>query len=238
VPTTSNTTVPLMALFRAIADGDDPTVARLLKASPELASAAIATGATRQESTDYFLVGVMHHVYTGDTALHVAAAGHRLEMVDGLLARGAAAEARNRRGAQPLHLAAAGNPTAPRWNPRDQVGTIRRSIEAGADPDATDKERATPLHKAVRTRCAAAAEALLSLGADPRRKNDGGSTPLHLAVQGTGRGGSGDPAAREQQETIIRLLLRHGARPSDQNGRGRTVLDSATEDRVRALLRG
>jgi hypothetical protein len=51
-------------------------------------------------------------------------------------------------------------------------------------------------------------------------------------------GGSGDPAAREQQSAIIRLLLRHGARPTDENDRGRTVADSATQDWVRALLRG
>jgi ankyrin repeat protein len=227
-----------MALFRAIADGDEPEVARLVTASPELASAAIATGATRQEPTEYFLAGVMHHVYTGDTPLHVAAAGHRPGMVSRLLARGAAIDARNRRGTQPLHLTAAGNPTAAGWDPEAQVGTIRLLIEAGADPNVTDKEGVTPLHKAVRARCAAAAEALLSLGADVGRKNDGGSTPLHLAVQGTGRGGTGDPAAREQQSAIIRLLLRHGARPTDANGRGRTVLESASPDWVRALLRG
>jgi ankyrin repeat protein len=46
--------------------------------------------------------------------------------------------------------------------------TIAHLIEAGADPNPTDKSGVTPLHRAVRTRCAAAVKALLEAGADPR----------------------------------------------------------------------
>jgi hypothetical protein len=66
----------------------------------------------------------------------------------------------------------------------------------------------TPLHRAVRTRCAAAVRALLDGGADPLRANGNGSTPLKLATQTTGRGGSGSPAAKAQQEQIVQLLQR------------------------------
>ena len=83
----------------------------------------------------------------------------------------------------------------------------------------------TPLHRAVRTRCAAAVRVLLANGADPRRKNGSGSTPLHLAVQNTGREGSGTAAASEQQREIIRLLVEQGARPYDTDGRGKTVTE-------------
>jgi hypothetical protein len=64
-------------------------------------------------------------------------------------------------------------------------------LEAGADIHAQDKNGATPLHRAVRTRSAAAVQFLLDAGADPAIKNKPGSTPFHLAVQNTGRGGSG-----------------------------------------------
>src|SRR5256885_12225037 len=40
-----------------------------------------------------------------------------------------------------------------------------------------------PLHRAVRTRCAAAVQCLLRAGADPLMKNKPGSTAFHLAVQ-------------------------------------------------------
>jgi hypothetical protein len=110
-------------------------------------------------------------------------------------------------------------------------------IGVGADPNSPDKSGVTPLHRAVRTRCAAAVRALLAKGADPRRQNKSGSTPLHLAVQGTGRGGSGSAESKEQQERIILLLLEHGARPTDEDARGKTVQDALSGDWVRELLR-
>jgi len=93
-----------------------------------------------------------------------------------------------------------------------------------------------PLHRAVRTRCTAAVRALLMNGADARRRNGNGSTPLHLAVQSTGRGGSGSAAAREQQATIVRLLLDHGARASDTDSAGKSVRDCVKTGWMHALL--
>jgi ankyrin repeat protein len=110
-------------------------------------------------------------------------------------------------------------------------------IGAGADPNSADKGGVTPLHRAVRTRCTPAVRALLSNGADALRKNKSGSTPLHLAVQNTGRGGTGSAASREEQREIIRLLLSHGARPSDRDSAGRLVMDCARAEWLQALLR-
>jgi ankyrin repeat protein len=84
--------------------------------------------------------------------------------------------------------------------------TVTTLIEAGADPNAVDKSGVAPLHRAVRTRAAAAVRALIAGGADPRRPNKTGSTPMHLATQNTGRSGSGSPEAKAQQAEIIRLL--------------------------------
>lgn len=84
-------------------------------------------------------------------------------------------------------------------------------IRAGADPDAVDKSGVAPLHRAVRTRCGPAVQALLDGGADPMLANKSGSTPMKLATQATGRGGSGSPDAKAQQALIVEVLAQHGA---------------------------
>jgi hypothetical protein len=195
-----------MKLVRAIVDCDADAVARLLAQSPALASACCETGASRATAQPYFLATVGRYIYAGDTALHIAAAGYRADLVDRLIGAGADLRARNRRGAEPLHAAAAGMPGSPTWDPNAQASTIARLIAAGADPNAPDQGGATPLHKAVRTRCAVAVKALIDGGADPRRKNKSGSTALRLAEVNSGRGGSGSPEARAEQQEILRLL--------------------------------
>jgi hypothetical protein len=47
---------------------------------------------------------------------------------------------------------------------------------------------------------------LLAAGADPYLTNDHGSTAFDLAQWTTGRGGSGTPQAKAEQQEIIRLL--------------------------------
>jgi ankyrin repeat protein len=152
------------------------------------------------------------------------------------VSRGAGVGARNRRGAEPLHYAADGVPGSEAWDPAAQHAIVELLIKAGADPNSADKSGVAPLHRAVRTRCAAAVEALLGHGADAVRRNKHGSTPLHLAVQNSGRGGSGSPAPQEEQAKIVRLLLDHGARASDKDSSGKTVEDCVQSDWIRALL--
>jgi hypothetical protein len=200
----------LMTLARAIV-ADVNAAAKLLAASPQLAYACFARGATRQSANAYFIDRIGRYIYAGDTALHVAAAAYRQEIVRALLAAGAGVCARNRRGAEPLHAAAVGNPDSHAWDPPAQAATIALLIAAGADPNALDMDGVTPLHRAVRTRCAAAVAALIDGGADASRRNKGGSSPLRLARLTTGRGGSGSAAAKAQQQEILRLLERHGA---------------------------
>src|SRR5262249_2177071 len=52
----------------------------------------------------------------------------------------------------------------------EDVGTLRRLIADGCDPNAVHSSGATPLHFACAAGNAAAAEALLELGADPNRR--------------------------------------------------------------------
>jgi ankyrin repeat protein len=196
----------LMSLVRTIVAGDDPTVFNLLATSPALARVHFERGASRETAMTYHMDKIGHYINARDTALHLAAAAYRREIAQKLIAMGADARAKNRRGAEPLHYAADGMPGSSLWDPDAQAATVTCLIEAGADPNATDKSGVTPLHRAVRTRCAAAVKALLEGGADPRLKNRSGSTPMLLATQNTGRGGSGSREAKAQQEQIVKVL--------------------------------
>jgi hypothetical protein len=194
----------LLELMRAIARGDP--IDRDLDATPALATARLAGGATRQNPTDSFLAEISHYAYDGDTLLHIAAAAYAGALVGQLAEMGADVAAVNRRGQQPLHYAVDGMPGSPTWNAATQVETVAALLARGADPDAIDKNGTTPLMRAVRNRCALAVAALLDAGADPKLRNKRGSTAVQLAGWTTGRGGSGTPEAREQQQQIVALL--------------------------------
>lgn len=196
----------LREFFDAIASANDDKASRLLTASLELATATFHIGVTRATAKSYFLDDIRRYIYAGDTALHIAAAGYRTELIGKLIKAGADVHAGNRLGDQPIHAAAVGAPGSRAWNPAAQAATIDCLIKSGADPNAADKRGVTPLHRAVRTRCAAAVRTLLDNGADPTRKNGNGSTPMLLATMTTGRSGSGSPEAKSQQQEILRLL--------------------------------
>lgn len=201
----------LAGLVATIVSGDRAAFTELLAAHPELASARVKTGATRERAKQYFFDEIAHYAYAGDTALHMAAAAHAADFVALLVAGGADVGAVNRRGAQPLHYAVDGGPNGPCWDPAAQSDTIGRLLDAGADPNAVDKGGTTPLHRAIRNRCATAVEVLLARGADALRPNGRGSTAWQLANWTTGKGGSGSAAAKEQQAEILRLLEAHDA---------------------------
>jgi ankyrin repeat protein len=226
----------LLALFRAMASGNDAEVRRRLDAAPALASRAIRIGASREDPGTYFLAAIHHYVYAGDTALHVAAAAHRRDLADSQVSRGADVRARNRRGAEPLHYAADGSPGGSGWDRAAQREVIAYLVEAGADPDTRDTSGVAPLHRAVRTRSSGAVAALIEHGANPTLMNGSGSTPLHLAVQNTGKGNSGSDVAKEEQRRIIAMLVDYGASPTDVDAKGKTVADAASSDWVRQLL--
>jgi Ankyrin repeats (3 copies)/Ankyrin repeat len=226
----------LQTLLRVIAARDQRTTLQMVAESPALARMALRVGASRDDERTYYLAEIAHYAYAGDTPLHIAAAAYQRDIAEALVSRGANVRARNRRGAEPLHYATDGIPGSPSWSPDAQHAVVEFLIGAGADPNAEDKSGVTPLRRAVRTRCSSAVRALLANGADALRKNKRGSTPLHLAVQNTGRGGTGSAAAREEQTEIIRLLLRHGARPSDRDSAGKAVKDCIRAEWLQALF--
>ena len=217
---------------RQVVIGNVEEASRRLAANPSFATALSDVGATRQDSSTYFLKEISHYVYVGDTALHMAAAAFNRPIAELLVGHQANCRVKNRRGAEPLHYAADAN----HWNPTAQSDTIEYLVSIGADPNAVDKSGVTPLHRAERTRSMPAVQALLDGGANPKEPNKAGSTPLHLAVQNTGRGESGSEHGRQQQIGIIRLLLECGASPTDKDGKGKQVQQAATSEWIRSLL--
>src|SRR6266446_2569097 len=219
------------AILTAILDDDRPRVKKLLKADPRLATCLI-------DAARLYESKIVHWIYVGDTALHLAAAGHRVEIVRRLLAAGADPNSTtNHRQSGPLHYAADGYINGPDWNAKRQVKTIQCLLDAGAEINAQDKNGAAPLHRAVRTRCAAAVKCLLKRGSDAKLKNKPGSTPFHLAVQNTGRGGTGAETAKAAQRQIIHHFLAFGLDPAIKDSNGKSVLASARSTWIRDILR-
>jgi ankyrin repeat protein len=219
----------LKALFEAIIDDDRANAKKLVASVPALVTEL--ANAPRLERR------INHWIYAKDTALHVAAAAYRVEIAKLLLDAGADPNsAENHRRSRPLHYAADGYVVSDLWNEKNQVAMIRLLLKAGAEINAQDKNGATPLHRAVRTRCAAAVKCLLDAGADTTIKNKPGSSPFHLAVQNTGRGGSGADEAKTAQREIIQAFLARGMSAELKDEKGKSVLDWARSGWVREML--
>ncbi len=227
---TSVKTSKFTSFLESVVRNDKQLNVDLLRENP-----FIATALNDQEK--HFDSPINHWFYLGDTALHFAAAGYRIEIAAQLLEAGADPNARaNRRASTPLHYASDGFVPDPNWDENRQVRMISCLLEAGADIYCADKNGATPLHRAVRTRCAGAVKCLLDAGSNPRAPNKSGSTPFHLAVQNTGRGGSGDQNAIDGQKRIIMEFLSRKVSIGVKDGKGKTVLESAQSSWVRDLL--
>lgn len=218
------------SLLTAILEDDVALVKKLLKRDPALVSQRVQTAVLHQSK-------IFHWLYVGDTALHLAAAGYRVEIVNALIAAGADPNAAfNHRRGTPLHYAADGFITGPAWNEKRQLQTIAALLKAGACNNFQDKNGATALHRATRNRCAGAVKALLNAQCDPNLTNKPGSTAFHLAVQNTGRGGSGAEESRVAQRQIIDTFLAFGVSTAAKDGNGNTVLECARRSNVIDLL--
>lgn len=111
-------------------------------------------------------------VTQGNQAIHdLANTGTGAEVEKALKANPALRDARNVRGATPLHFAAI-NPDG---------SALKVLIAAGADVNAKDEDGTTPLHMSALARQTQAALLLLEAGADVNATRNDGRTPRALA---------------------------------------------------------
>ena len=177
----------LPPLHEAARKGNAPAVAALLRGG-------VSAGAASDK---------------GDTALHWAAIGGHVAVMEDLIAAGAgwAVEChwnKFRTATRPLHWAARGG----------QVPAIQVLLVAGANVHAQDTTGSTALHMAGDSGSAEAVDALLAAGADVHGKNIRGSTALHWA------GHSGRAEA-------VDALLAAGANVHAKDNGGSTALHTA-----------
>src|ERR1044071_771903 len=124
------------SILNAIHDDDFARAKKLLQGDPSLATLQVA-------EARLYDARITHWLYAGDTPLHLAAAGYRVEIVELLLAGGADPTSRaNHRQSSPLHYAADTCLTSPAWSGRKQVETMRSLLKAGASINAPDKNGA------------------------------------------------------------------------------------------------
>ncbi|PHH70989.1 hypothetical protein CDD82_6806 [Ophiocordyceps australis] len=144
----------------------------------------------------------------GNTALASATMCNRPSAVRHLLRHGARCMA-NAKGVSALHLAA-------RFGLSDCLSLL---VEHGADANAADVERFTPLHHAVSGEGPRedVVEALLGAGADLELRDKDGRTPLMLAVQ------LGQPR-------MLHLLLQYDADVRVMDVEGNTAADYAASE--------
>ncbi len=121
-------------------------------------------------------------------------------------------------------------------DPKTQIQVIRYLIKAGANPNETDKNGVTPLHRAVRFRNVAAVKELIRLGVPldiQDRKSK--STPLHRAVVGTGAPKTKGKMGEAKQ--IIEALLLAGANPAIKNKLGKYPEAYVKDPDIKAILK-
>jgi hypothetical protein len=221
----------LRSLITAIVADNRAAAWELLKEDDFLAKSLVTEG--------HYENRIPHWIYAGDTALHVAAAGHRVEIAKMLVTTGADVNAAgNHLQCQPLHYAADGCLNNPCWDAERQIAMLGFLLESGAVIDAPDKNGATPLHHAVRNRCPAAVRCLLAASADVTVKNKSGSTPFHIAVHSLDRREINVERAKAEQREIIEVFLEHGVSPSLLDAKGKTVADTARSAWIRRILCG
>jgi ankyrin repeat protein len=162
-----------------------------------------------------------------------------MELAKLLLRYGADANAEDRLGTRPIHVAATRLPhymivqlraSGADVNARDGFGATalhraarsdrflsrsRLLFLSGADINAQDTERRTPLHVAAGANAADTVEFLLAQGADADAMDAEGNTALHHA------------ACRPSSTHVLKLLLDKGASVNTRNDRNETPLLSA-----------
>ncbi|KAJ3078130.1 hypothetical protein HK102_004717 [Quaeritorhiza haematococci] len=152
-------------------------------------------------------------IWTGFTALMVAAAKNHVEICEWLLQNGADVHSKTNDRFTPLHQAALHNAT----------DVCELLLKKRTDLHAKDNNGYTPLHRAVVSNATDVCDLLLRKGADPNVKDNSGDTPLHKA-------------AFYHTTDACELLLRKGADPNVKDNNGRTPLELAQSKSYDAVV--
>jgi hypothetical protein len=149
------------------------------------------------------------------TALHAAAAGGNLEIVDLLIERGADVNLQDIHGRVPMFVALA-----------EHHPEVARRLAEDTDPHVRTVDGSTLLMAAARAEELELVQWALDHGTDVNaiRQDKKNATALIFA-------------ARKGNPEIVRLLLAEGADPNLTNDEGKTALDIARDPEVKELLR-
>jgi uncharacterized protein len=186
--------------------------------------------------------------YFKDTPLHVAVDKNHCRAIEVLLAGGANPDAQNSNGETPLFMAQSEGAinVLVRWGSRltardkwmrtplhaavedgPELAALSAMLDAGADPNAVNVCRRTPLHNAAE-HSTDSIELLLRNKADPNAKDYNGNTPLHIS-------------ARKGYMPGFAALLRGGSDVYLRNQAFKTPVDvvvrDGNEDKIREMFR-
>ena len=150
----------------------------------------------------------------GDLLLHLVAPNGHPHLIRDLIAAGASAQSIDGRGRSLLHCLATGS------DGLEMIAKLNLVTSCGIQIDHQDGDGLTPLHQAVRTRCADVARWLLDHGADVMLKTKEGKTAQDLI--GVVNQDSKPTAQRQLIALFQRLLLDKGmAHASSASSRSR-----------------
>jgi len=115
---------------------------------------------------------------------------------------------------KPLRLKVDRDGRGPLWYAamNGRVKSVRRYLDAGADPNVGDRERVTPLYIAAYYARLDAVKLLLRHGADPNLVDCNDMGPLQQATYEAGL-----TTATGRHFAVVDVLLRHGADPDQKN---------------------
>ncbi|XP_011445686.1 E3 ubiquitin-protein ligase MIB1-like isoform X2 [Crassostrea angulata] len=188
-------------LVKAAANGDYVKVEDLLSRPDNDVSYQPAQNAAEKADNSHLAANGM---FAGHTALQAASQNGHTDVIKILIKHDVDFEIEDKDGDRAVHHAAFG----------DEPSVIEQLQRGGADLNARNKRRQTPLHIGVNKGHIGVVKTLLDLGCHPSLQDSEGDTPLHDAIS-------------KKRDDMISLLLEHHADLTITNNNGFNSLHHA-----------